>query len=449
MTHPEDDKATLAALRAAPTEVSLEQVRSMVAAFPLAVGAMAWIISTLKFNLNTILMTSSATLIVGASAYLLSTTAPAELPATAAEAMVVMEMPASAPEPEPAVVFEMPTPKKGSTSGPKEDERTANNDQPELACSPRLSAQHPGDSAAVPPTPEEEVLAYTGVQPLPSTELPAPMVHKATGERTYQVRDFTGIKVVSNMDVTLDIGDFAVTATGEEDALEQLDVQVNGGVLELDFRIIGRSRRTCSPVQFTVHMPLVHALTVMGSGSINGSELPSTTKLDLSVTGSGNIILARLLDATNLNILVRGSGAIQLKEVVRTERAELNVTGSGLAQVGRISKASDLQILVAGSGIADCKQVAVSGTTTLNLTGSGQVNATGRTERIEVSVFGSGDVMAKELKAQGGKVIVTGSGDASVYSDGPLELLTTGSGTIHTSGSAGLDRSRGVGNDGR
>lgn len=440
MNRPNADKDTLAALRELPAEVSIDQVKHMVAAFPLAMGAMAWLLHTLKFNLNSVLMTSTASLIIGTSAYLIGTSAPTELPAATPLPAVVLEMPVTEalPEPEPAVVFERPAAATKSAPAPKQQ-------QPEMACMV-LSE----DSLVVAPsTPEggEPIAAATNFPALTPTRPLAPATTTTNGERIFPLRDFTGIKVVSSMDVTLEIGEFAVTAIGEEDALEQLDVQVKDRVLVLDFLITGRSRRTCGPVHFTVRSPLVNALTVMGSGSINGTELPGTPKMDLSVTGSGSITLTRLLDAPVLNMLVRGSGGIQLEEVVQTERAELSVTGSGVANVGRISKARDLQVLVAGSGTADCNEVTVSGTTTLNLTGSGEVTVTGRTERIDISVFGSGDVMAKDLKAQGGRVTVTGSGDASVHSSGPLEMLTTGSGKIHRSGSAGANRSRGVGSD--
>ena len=441
MNHQEDDKATLAALREAPTEVSLEQVRSMVATFPLAVGVLSWLISAIKFNLNTILMSSSAILIIGASAILTTGRMPAERPATTSDLpTVALELPAAEalPEPVPAVVFEQPAPKKATPPPPQE--------KPPMACTvANTDQQQPRDER----TNEGTAPANTGEKPMSPSAPEGPVGQQKNVERTFELRDFIGIKVASSMDVILEVGDFAVTANGDEDALANLDVRVKDHVLELDFASSGRSHRTHGPVQFTVRLPVVRTLTVMGSGSVNGPELPPTAHLDLNVLGSGSIILARLLDATNLNLLVKGSGGIDVEDVVRTERTLVNVMGSGVADISRIGEADGLYILVAGSGIANCRQVNVTGKTALNITGSGQVNTTGRTDRIEVTLIGSGDVMAKELKAQGGKVIVTGSGDASVYCDGPLELLTTGTGAIHTSGSAGRNRSRGVEDDDR
>ncbi|HNK42962.1 MAG TPA: hypothetical protein PL002_17370, partial [Flavobacteriales bacterium] len=80
MNRAEEEQAVLAPLRELPPEVSLEQVRDMVAAFPLGMGAVAWLIHTLKFNLNTLLMTSIGTLLLGTGLYLFSGSTPAATP---------------------------------------------------------------------------------------------------------------------------------------------------------------------------------------------------------------------------------------------------------------------------------------------------------------------------------------------------------------------------------
>lgn len=441
MTHPEDNKGMFAALREAPAEVGLHQVENMVAAFPMAIGAMAWLIHTLKFNLNSLLMTSTATLLVGTSAYLIGTSAPAEAPAADITVpAVVLEMPAAEalPEPGPAVVFERPTEKKSSPTQPQQ--------QPEIACTVAPAAEVSANTAPTPePVDHEPLASSTAIPPVAPLRTQAPMADATSGERSFALRDFSGIRVENMMNVTLEIGDFEVIATGAPEVLEQLDVNVKEQVLQLDLIRDGRRKKKCGPVHFMVRMPVVHLLAVMGSGSIIGQELPTTTHLDLNVMGAGNITLTRLQDASVLNMVVKGSGSIQLDEVAQAERTQLNVLGSGVAEVQRMKNTASLDIVVAGSGVATCKAVNVSGTTTMNLTGTGQVIVGGRTDRIDVALVGSGDVQARDLRSQGGKVAVTGSGAASVHSDGPLELLRSGSGTIHTSGSAGHKGSRGVG----
>lgn len=433
MSHPDDNTPLLDLLRELPAEVSLEQVDRMVAAFPIATGLTLWL-ATLKTNLNTILMSMTGILFVGAGIYLFSGSDPATTTTRSplAEAGPELEAPLpAAPEEAPAVVLTIPA--KGS----------AGRVQPA-----------PSVAAAPPPPntfpPVEPPIAPMALLPPPAVSHAPPMPDapvrpsQATNERRFDLRDFTGIRVVSAMNVTLEIGDFSVTATGPEDALQQLDVQVKNNVLELDRLIVGRSRRTCGPVDFTVRMPLVRLLDVMGPGSLHGTELPTTAKLDLHVMGSGNITLDRVPDATALKMLVQGSGSIRIKDVGTTEAAEVDVMGSGTAEVGRMARAGSLKVLVAGSGVATCERVNVTGTSTLGVTGSGDLIAGGTTGSVDVTVTGSGNVRAGELNANGGRVAVTGSGDAFVHSEGPLQLQTQGSGTIHTTGSAGGIAPQGV-----
>ncbi|HEY0975917.1 MAG TPA: DUF2807 domain-containing protein [Flavobacteriales bacterium] len=438
MSHTDDKGPLLDQLRELPVEVTLEQVGHMVAAFPLATGLTAWL-ATLKTNLNTILMTITGTLLVATGIHVFSGGGPATTATTVPPA--VMEPRPEAPlpaEPEeaPAVVLAIPA----------EETAAQSKSAPPAADAPAPADILPpvGPPADPAPTPEPAPPTPVAVQGPPAPDATDRQA-KGTNERRFDLRDFIGIKVMNNMDVTLEIGDFAVIATGDEDVLQQLDVQVKEQLLQLDYRIIGRSRRTCGPVDFTVRMPLVHVLEVMGSGSVQAAELPTTSKLDLSVMGSGNITLGRVPDATALNVMVRGSGNIHLKEVGTTGTADLNVVGSGNADVGRIAQAGSLLVRVAGSGTAACAGVNVSGTTTMNVTGSGDLTISGTTSRVEVTVTGSGNVHANELKANGGTVAVTGSGDAFVHSEGPLQLTTKGSGTIHTTGSAGGNAPRGVG----
>lgn len=435
MSHTDDKAPLLDQLRELPVEVTLEQVGHMVAAFPLATGLTAWL-ATLKTNLNTILMTITGTLLVGTGIHLFSGGDPATITATVPPAEMEPRLEAPLPaetEEAPAVVLTFPKETAVETkSAPPPVDAPASSE-------PAAPLAPPADPAptSAPPVPTAIPDPVPPPVPVERTE--------ATNERRFDLRDFIGIKVINNMNVALEIGDFAVIATGEEDVLQQLDVQVKDQLLQLDYLIVGRSRRSCGPVDFTVRMPLVQVLEVMGSGSVKATELPTTAKLDLSVMGSGNISLGRVPDATALNVMVRGSGNIHMKEVGTTGTADLNVVGSGNADVGRIAQAGSLLVRVAGSGTAVCEGVNVSGTTSMNVTGSGDLTISGTTSRVEVTVTGSGNVHANELKANGGTVAITGSGDAYVNSEGPLQLTTKGSGTIHTTGSAGGNAPRGVG----
>ncbi|MBL7951144.1 MAG: DUF2807 domain-containing protein [Flavobacteriales bacterium] len=453
MKRPDEHENTLGALRELPPEVSLDQVQHMVAAFPIAVGLTAWL-ATAKIHLNSIVMTTAGTLIVGTSAYFFSTAAPTA-PAERAVLTVpteVVEMPAPAALlEEPAVVLDLPRPKPAAPA-PKPEPKE------EIACtvlSPEDTMRYPAAMPYPGATAYAGTAAYPGVaptdpvapeDPLASVLPPATVYRPLSNERSFDLRDFTGVTVASSMDVTVEIGAFSVVAMGDADMLQQLDVRNEQGMLKIGYAQTRGSYRNRGSVHIAIRMPRVDDLVVTGSGSIHAQQLVRTRDLDLNVLGSGNILLDRVDQVDALNMNIEGSGGIHLAMLGNSERLKMDILGSGGIYLSAAQRVSELDITMQGSGSVDVAMAHVSGTSRIKLLGSGTVRIGGETGRVEIALEGSGDVNANDLKAsQGGKVHVLGSGNAHVYSDGRLELLTKGTGTIHTSGSAGLKGSRGVG----
>lgn len=420
-----DNENTLSALRELPAEVSLEQVSTMVAAFPIAVGLTAWL-AAFKIHLNSILMTTSASLIIGGSAYVLSTTTVAEKPVAMLEPKAIEIAMTEPRADEPAVVFEAPKPKPAP---PSETKPTA------LACmvvtSDSLMSTAPRDTVVPIPEPSAPQAKNepTAVEPY----------HAVGNERRFELTDFTGVTVVGSMDVTLEIGDFNVVAVGDENMLELLDVRNENGMLKVGVLQSRGNMRNRGSVHLMVRMPRVDDLVIAGSGNIHADQLAPTKEMDLRVLGSGNLMLARVDEVGALNMTVEGSGGIDMATLASSDVIKVNVVGSGGVQVSKASGVDGLAISVEGSGNVDLGMVDVSGTTRIDLMGSGNVQVGGRTDRIEIMLQGSGDVNATSLRAKnGGKVHLAGSGNAYVHSDGQLEMVRKGTGTIHTSGSAGV-----------
>ncbi len=168
-----------------------------------------------------------------------------------------------------------------------------------------------------------------------------------------------------------------------------------------------------------------------------GLEIPGVKH----VAAIGGLSFAINAQGSNFGTLFVGLKDYSLRRTPETSSdvIKVNVVGSGGVQVSKASGVDGLAISVEGSGNVDLGMVDVSGTTRIDLMGSGNVQVGGRTDRIEIMLQGSGDVNATSLRAKnGGKVHLAGSGNAYVHSDGQLEMVRKGTGTIHTSGSAGV-----------
>ncbi len=101
------------------------------------------------------------------------------------------------------------------------------------------------------------------------------------------------------------------------------------------------------------------------------------------------------------------------------------LTGSGDLAVDR---AYDLVALLTGSGDLTIGQLR-GHAADLTLTGSGTIAAAGAVDRLALSVGGSGNIDAAQVKATEARVRVTGSGDVSADVTGPAQVSLTGSGS--------------------
>lgn len=72
--------------------------------------------------------------------------------------------------------------------------------------------------------------------------------------------------------------------------------------------------------------------------------------------------------------------------------------------------------------------------------GSGSATGTGRADRVDVAIAGSGDVSFEKLIARSVEVEVRGSGDASLMAEVEADVFIAGSGDVELSGPAVLRR---------
>jgi hypothetical protein len=384
MTPLNDRDETLALLRDLPVEVDLEQVAHMVAAFPLAVSATGWLAS-LKTNLNSILMISIGTIIVGTAIRFMAAGTPiAQTPLEAQVPQIVAPTPVSeAPQAkiaQPAVILALPAVDTARALAPAE----AVPREPAAMPAPDSPALTVATPLALPMSPMATPLLLTTPSPIGTTE------------KTYDVKDFNAIASFCDGEISVEEGPWSVTATGDQDRLEGLEIKVTKGVLKITMKKNKSVRLTNQgTVKVEVHLPQLTRIEQGGSGNIKVGELNSSTKdLAVHVLGSGNV------DLQSVQVL------------------------------------GELTLLVQGSGDINCRSASILGRASATVMGSGEVKASGTTPIIEVLIQGDGNVDVSGMKAQDGNVTILGSGNASVNCSGKLERLVQGSGTIQNAGSA-------------
>ncbi len=188
------------------------------------------------------------------------------------------------------------------------------------------------------------------------------------GARTYALSGFTGVSLAGHDNVVVTHGDsFAVSASGDAAALDQLILRVRDGKLEI--RRTSEGTLVRSKVTVRVTMPLLRSASVAGSGNLQADQL-SGDDARISVAGSGDVRIAAV-SADALDVSVAGSGQVYVAG--RADSADISVAGSGDVDAPNLQLASS-SVSVAGSGSV---QARVTGSASINIGGSGDVTLTG------------------------------------------------------------------------
>ena len=191
--------------------------------------------------------------------------------------------------------------------------------------------------------------------------------------QSYALTGFSRVEVAGPDDVTIREGDaFSITARGRKEALDRLEIKLDGPDLKIGRKREGFSfsSRDEDDVDIAITMPRLTAARVTGSGSIDADNVDGDA-VEAVVTGSGDLKVAKLT-GKRADITVSGSGDIEIGGGT-IGAGELSVTGSGdIGADGLV--ATTLEVSVTGSGNVDAQ---ATGTADIRILGSGDVTLAG------------------------------------------------------------------------
>jgi hypothetical protein len=206
------------------------------------------------------------------------------------------------------------------------------------------------------------------------------------GESVTEVRNvdvFNAIELDAPAEVELTQGPAqTVRVEGQRNILDVLNTEVRRGRLRIDTE---RSLGEHNPVRLFITVPNVEALTVNGSGAINGQNMLSVEDLRLEVNGSGEINLQTR--ARNLQGIVQGSGDIKLRG--SSKGLIINIGGSGDVQAFELVT-ERAEVVINGSG--DC-EVNAQNVLRAVVNGSGDIRYRGEPADRQFSMQGSGNIV--------------------------------------------------------
>jgi len=229
--------------------------------------------------------------------------------------------------------------------------------------------------------------------------------------------DVDEVVVHGSIEVEITQGDSAeLLLRGRASELEPPPFHVRGRTLVLGLAA-DASRSKVNDVQYKLTLPTLTRLQLLGSGDVCLRPF-ATPALSVGVDGSGDVRLYDL-DTYSARFDMRGSGEIQAAKV-QAGSVRLTLTGSGDIHLGQVLTGS-LQAVVNGSGDVSS-------------------GADSRSDTIEISIVGSGDVNFAGLDGDQAEINVVGSGDARVGEVQRLAATILGSGDIHYRGDPDIDQ---------
>ena len=194
------------------------------------------------------------------------------------------------------------------------------------------------------------------------------------------VDEFHSLRLRGSSNVFITQGDFHVTVEGQQNIIDNIELDVKDGEWEIEFE---ECQRDFTKLEFHISMPEIRSLEVSGAGDIIGENDFEVNDIDLKVDGSGSIQVT-LIDAIDVDARISGSGKINVK-------GNANYIGS------KISGSGDLETFDLETNIGN-----------INISGSGDAEVTVFDE-LDVKISGSGDVYYKGNPLV--NVDITGSGD--------------------------------------
>lgn len=166
----------------------------------------------------------------------------------------------------------------------------------------------------------------------------------------------------------------------------------------------------------TVEVEVFERMSIAGGATVAWQP---GEKASVTVTVDENLLPHLVRESTNGRLDIHFDRNVEtqtpMKVIVTTPKlTEVTLVGGGLMAIDNLEQES-LRI---------------------ELVGGGGFNATGRCDRLDVAVVGSGTVGTEKLIAQDVQIQITGSGTVDVHADKTCDVTIIGSGEVSVAGAA-------------
>ena len=212
---------------------------------------------------------------------------------------------------------------------------------------------------------------------------------KGNGNMTTETRstgDYDGIKCAGSMDYILVAGtEGKIKLERESNLLEHIITEIKGNDLIIKIeKGVNLSPSWNKTIKVTIPFKDINSVSLAGSGDLWNEDKINATDFDVSLAGSGDVVLN--IEASSVEGSLAGSGDITLKG--NTNQLMVKLSGSGdIHAFGLQSDHTDASI--AGSGDIE---IVSNKSLKARVTGSGDIEYKGKPSKEDTKVSGSGSI---------------------------------------------------------
>jgi hypothetical protein len=166
----------------------------------------------------------------------------------------------------------------------------------------------------------------------------------APGERRFTVGSFERLRVDGPFDVTVTTGSPNAMASGEQRAIDQVSLRVEGTTLFVGAGALG-SGQPGAGARIRISVPSLRSVLVNGGGRVRIAELKGP-RVDVTLTGAGAIDVSAVT-ADDATVTLTGTGALTLGG--KTGRMRMRALGAGSIDAGALTT-NDAALISESSG---------------------------------------------------------------------------------------------------
>jgi hypothetical protein len=208
-----------------------------------------------------------------------------------------------------------------------------------------------------------------------------------TPEVSGDLKEFDKISFRIAGEMNIFKGAFKIEKQATKEQLEKIEFVVKDRTLIVKYK--SHMKLHTDKVKINISMPSLKGLDIPGSGKVVVEDSFRGSQLDLSISGSGKILMDAP-DYTKLDCSIAGSGECIIRKKGKMDDASVNISGSGNFSA-EDSDIEEMEVNISGSGncTANVKQLLE-----VNIAGSGNVIYYGN-PKIKKQIIGSGKVIQK------------------------------------------------------